>query len=742
MEVIDGHLQTRNGPVTHGREDIGDQTAIVRAPMDRAAVANLPAISTYGRFELLGRLAVGGMAEIYLARERSAVEGGGQRHLVLKRILQHVADDGNFVQMFFDEARLAMQLRHPSIVHIYEFGEADGSYFLAMEWVDGVPLTKLIRTARPHGGLPIPLVVKVIANTAEALHYAHHFRSDEGQVLNIVHRDVSPQNIMVSFDGTVKLLDFGIAKATLSHAKTGDGQVKGKFAYMSPQQCMGDPIDGRADIFSLGVVLWETLTGKPLFHRKTQYETMQAVVEGVAPSALEHRPEIGEDLAAIVAKALAPNVEDRYPTAGDMQMALEHWLAMHAEVVPAPRIAMYLDGLFSSPTGHGAPVVDSTPFGQSFQSRRPQPPVSEPPIVDAKLLPGSGPKATVPMALPPGANEIIIEEADDEAPTIAMPSMSAADVDAALGQAPKKKRRWLIPLALLLLLLGAGGVFFATQTPGSNIAIAPVAVGTGEPGSMAATVPGSEAAGPEEGSAQDSSAPEASAPEANAQDPDSQGSQNGEQPVGPAVQAQPGENPTQPAGETVPDAPEPSELPEGRQAPSLAQLRVQSTPPGELFIDDTSVGSTPYAGELRPGTHTLRVSASGYRSWREAVTVEAGDTEDFHARLRSRSSESPATMSAMTATASSAMTATEAPMEAEMVERPAATPGQLSVNTRPWSQVYLGNRNLGTTPIGGVSLPAGTHRLRLVDRDGNEHRRSVTVEAGEHARTFFDLRGN
>ena len=327
-------------------------------------VRNLPAICSFSRYELLGRLAVGGMAEIYLARETESIKGAGHRTLVIKRVLPHVADDPAFVEMFFNEARLAMRLRHPSIVHIYEFGKEAGSYFLAMEWVDGVALGKIIRAARKSGdGVPAPIAVKIASTIAEALDYAHRARGDDGQPLGIVHRDVSPQNIMLSYDGAVKLLDFGIAKS--DETSTQDGQVKGKFAYMSPQQCMGDAVDGRADVFALGVCLYETLTGRPLYHRKTQYETMRAVIEDPLPSIRDWRPELSASLDAVVQRALAKDPDERYQTAGEMQIALERWLIEQGEVVHQARVSSYLEGLFGDPVGRG-PMVDSTPFGTSF----------------------------------------------------------------------------------------------------------------------------------------------------------------------------------------------------------------------------------------------------------------------------------------------------------------------------------------------------------------------------------------
>jgi serine/threonine-protein kinase len=330
----------------------------------------LPAICDYGRFELLGRLAFGGMAEIFLAREPSTV--GAARLIAIKRILPRVADDPQFVRMFLDEARLAVQLQHPSICHLYEFGELEGTYFIAMEWIHGAQLGKIIRAARAHGGIAPELAARVISQIAEALHYAHRLRDSSGAPLGIVHRDVSPHNIMVSYDGHVKLLDFGIAKATSQEVKTEAGVVKGKFAYMAPEQCLGRPIDARADVFALGICLYEILAGETLYVRATDYETMHAVLEDSVPSAASVRKQLPPELDAIVAKALAKDPEERFKSAGAMQTALDDWQAKRGVTVNARSLAVLMAKLFADQIRAG-PLVDSTPFGNSVLQRAPTP---------------------------------------------------------------------------------------------------------------------------------------------------------------------------------------------------------------------------------------------------------------------------------------------------------------------------------------------------------------------------------
>ncbi len=232
----------------------------------------------FGQYVLLRRIARGGMAEVFLAQQRGLE--GFDRRVAVKRILPQLSDAPDFIKMFLGEAKLAAQLSHPNIVHIYDFGKVDDDYFIAMEYVDGVHAGQLARAGEPDR-LPPAMVARLGADAAAALHHAHALRAPGGRPIGLVHRDVSPANLMVSFDGVVKLCDFGIAKAAaLSDQLTNPGQVKGKYAYMSPEQTTGTPLDGRSDVFSLGIVLWELLTGKTIVGRGDAIEAMRAIRDG------------------------------------------------------------------------------------------------------------------------------------------------------------------------------------------------------------------------------------------------------------------------------------------------------------------------------------------------------------------------------------------------------------------------------------------------------------------------------
>jgi serine/threonine protein kinase len=319
----------------------------------------LPTLARFGRFDILGRIALGGMAEIFLAREQGP--GRAARAVVLKRVLPHVADDRRFIDMFLQEAEIAIGLNHPNLCSIYEFGEHEGSYFIAMEWVRGLSITQIHKRVFQRGGagIPSPVVARVAADVADALHYAHMATGSDGTPLALVHRDVTPDNIMVSFDGKVKLLDFGVAKAASQRVKTEAGMLKGKFAYMAPEQYRGEPLDGRADVFALGVCMYEAITGLALFHRPSEYETMGAILsDEPAPHVRAAKTSVPQGLDGLVAAALEKKRELRPRTAQALQAALERHLVGQGLVVRARELSEFLREL--APEEHsGPPEIDT-----------------------------------------------------------------------------------------------------------------------------------------------------------------------------------------------------------------------------------------------------------------------------------------------------------------------------------------------------------------------------------------------
>ena len=304
----------------------------------------------FGQYEIIEKIASGGMAELYKAK-RTGVEGF-QKIVAIKKILPHLADDEEFVTMFADEAKLAAQLNHPNIIHIYDLGKIQaGGYFIAMEHVDGRDLRSIEQAAREHSvPLPVPLAVYIASKVASALDYAHRRRDADGHDLNIVHRDVSPQNILISYEGDIKLCDFGIAKAASKASKTQSGALKGKIQYMSPEQAWGRPIDRRSDLFSLGVVLHELLTGERLFSGDTDMNILEKVrTADVAPPSRAN-DEVPHNLDAVVLRALAKDPEERYANASDMLRDLESVLYSYTPAPGSADVAIYLHRLQAEET--------------------------------------------------------------------------------------------------------------------------------------------------------------------------------------------------------------------------------------------------------------------------------------------------------------------------------------------------------------------------------------------------------
>jgi eukaryotic-like serine/threonine-protein kinase len=277
---------------------------------------------TVGRYEIVKHLASGGMAEVLLARVKG-IEGF-ERYVVIKQIQPERSRDASMVKMFVDEARLAASLHHASIVQVHDIGQEHGEYFIAMEYIHGESLHALLRKlATEQGRLPLDHLLTIVSAAASALHYAHEQKGPDRAPLGLVHRDVSPSNILVAYDGNVKVVDFGIAKAAHRSTETRSGMLKGKVSYMAPEQCMGMAVDRRSDVFALGIVLYELTTVRRLFKASTDFLTMSKIMSGSVPRPSLYRPELPPELEAIILKALALDPEQRYQTADEMRVALD-----------------------------------------------------------------------------------------------------------------------------------------------------------------------------------------------------------------------------------------------------------------------------------------------------------------------------------------------------------------------------------------------------------------------------------
>lgn len=314
-----------------------------------------------GQYYLLDKIAQGGMAEIYkgLAYDLHGI----RRTVVIKKILPHVAAHREFIDMLVTEAKLAVQLSHGNIAQVYDLGKVGDDYFMVMEYVDGKSVSQIMRKVAQNGeSIPIPIAVHIAAEAAAGLHYMHSRTDSSGKPLNIIHRDVSPQNLMLTSGGTVKIIDFGIAKAATTIEITDVGVVKGKFAYMSPEQATGDPLDWRSDEFSLGVVLFEMLTGRRLFKGKDNQETLRNVRRTNVPRPSMYRDEIPEALDAIVLKSLSKARGARYESAGTLRDDLLKFLHQFHPTFQNADIERYLERIFQDDQVSGRGEESHTPL--------------------------------------------------------------------------------------------------------------------------------------------------------------------------------------------------------------------------------------------------------------------------------------------------------------------------------------------------------------------------------------------
>lgn len=308
-----------------------------------------------GKYKFIASLGGGGMADVYLA----VVEGPARvkKLQVVKRLRRDYLDDPDHVEMFLDEARLAARLNHPNVVQTFEVSESEGEYFMAMEYLEGVPLNRILNRARnkpPQHGV----LLKILADTLLGLHYAHELTDYDGQPLQIVHRDVSPHNVVVTYEGQTKLLDFGIAKSEARSIETRAGVVKGKISYMSPEQARAKPLDRRADIFVVGILLWEAMAGTKIWEKATDMEVLHRLALGDMPNLHDIRPDAPDAIVAIINKAFHPDPEGRYDTAAQMREDILKYLDSANIRVTNEMVADYVCTVFADKRAEIKKVIE------------------------------------------------------------------------------------------------------------------------------------------------------------------------------------------------------------------------------------------------------------------------------------------------------------------------------------------------------------------------------------------------
>ena len=349
--------------------------------------------SSVGKYRFLGVLGHGGMADVYLAMAEGSQ--GFRKLCVVKMLKEAMAADEDFRAMFIDEARLAARLTHPNIVQTYEVEAVGGHLLLAMEYVEGATLGR-VRRRMNDDAFPLEAAVRVLCDVLDALSYAHSAQDFDGQSLDIVHRDVSPHNIIVGYSGNVKLVDFGIAKSTASIQATQAGVLKGKIGYMAPEQASFGEVDQRADLFSVGVILWETIAGRRLIEGMSSHASLLRRVEGGEPRIEDTVPDVDPQLATIVGRALAPQSE-RYATANEFQADLEAWLTTRTEM-PRRTWAANVAAAFEEDRRKLQSVANSRQHSEASLSNIRLPPPSNP--GEAPLPPTAPPPAMVQSGLP------------------------------------------------------------------------------------------------------------------------------------------------------------------------------------------------------------------------------------------------------------------------------------------------------------------------------------------------------
>jgi len=428
----------------------------------------------FGPYLLLRQIATGGMAEIWVARRPPDA-----RIVVIKRLLSNLRGDEEFLAMFRDEARLTARLEHPNVVQVFDHGEADGLHYIAMEYLGGLALSALMKKARSRvGGLRQEHVASLMAQAAAGLHAAHTATSETGAPLALVHRDISPQNLLVQFDGALKVVDFGIAKASEREAHTQAGIIKGKFAYMSPEQCRSQAVDGRSDVFALGIVLWEVLSGRRLFKKDTTYKTFDAVQNSEIPPVIQMVPGVWAELDEVCRRALERDLAARYPTAAAMQADLEAALVAHGGEGARASLAQFMAQNFQPELaqqrqtledlaigrGDGVPSAYGAEIGEEEEVTTYNPERGDGKAAQAGARVGGTFHASVPM---PGqmveevsgarvrtraaASGVIVQKApapEEPSVTSREPSEATEFVDPVV----RRKRLWIIAIAVALAL--------------------------------------------------------------------------------------------------------------------------------------------------------------------------------------------------------------------------------------------------------------------------------------------------
>lgn len=686
----------------------------------------------FGKYTLLRRLALGGMAELFLALQRSVA--GFEKLVVVKRVLPELASDEAFVAMLLQEARIAATLTHPNIAQVYDVGHAEGRYFIAMEHVHGEDLRSIVRQMKKKEVRSFPLehTIAIVLGCCKGLAYAHDQRDLDGNELGIVHRDVSPQNVLVTFTGDVKLVDFGIAKAATG-AEEKPGKLKGKVPYMSPEQAQGLELDRRSDIFSLGVMLFELTTGKRLFRGDSDPETLRTIVEGNYPTPRSLNPNIPERLEQIILRSLEPSRERRYPTAHDMQVDLEafirdtqmpvsplslgEWmrtlfddkLAQQKQMLQEGRqLAEVLAAQASDELTMGGASLSGVSIVRERENKTPWVLLGVVLLVAALAAVGTwllwpkaptGPGVLALTSEPPGAAIWIDGARREERTPAVISSLPVGTYEVKLtaeGFVPFVQTVELttqtpqveISGALERPTADAYGVVRVTTSPlGAQVLFDGRAVEGATPLTIPEIQPGTEHT--------------------------LAITLDGYQTVTQTLLLRAGQ--VEDVNVTLERTP---------LGPDEALLVVITDPTSARLVHQgrTYETGSPYELRLPAGRANFRVAKTGFDSAEREVALRGGTTTEITVTLER---ERVATSS----------------MGAAMNPTPVSgPPGTLTFDARPWCNVSIDGQNVGQTPIVNRSIPAGSHRITCVNPElGVTRTISVDVEPGQPTRRRIDL---
>ncbi|MEE2904041.1 MAG: protein kinase [Myxococcota bacterium] len=671
-----------------------------------------------GRYELVRKIATGGMAELFLAKFSGP--GGFEKRCALKQILPQFVEDEEFKRMFQNEARVAAMFDHPNLVQIFELDEdpATKRFYIAMELINGMDLRQLQNLAREQGQqIPPELASWVVGQTLDGLAYAHDFKDSEGNRLNLVHRDISPQNILVSYEGAIKVVDFGIVKASSNEGKTQTGMLKGKIAYMSPEQALGEKLDARSDLFAVGICLYELIAGVKPFRGANEIMTLRAILEQDPPPITNFVPDCPRGIERVIYRSLAKNRDERYQDAREFQIDLTNVLRQ----TPLPLDRHVFSEFLKTLTESGTDRFDSTklkiPRISTSAELDPEPTPS--PMRFAGSQPTAAPEAPASVAPPradSGASAAafappVSSVGPATSPGVAAPDLNGPSEDSmvssvrAAGVGQKNSMLVVIGIATVALIAVVGWFFFGegsepqpiqatTPAPRTvkndaakpaekkpDVAPKPVAANETAKPDVAATV---EKAAPKTKTAVDETPKQNTTPPAV---------------VAKVEQKKPAQRPkagksTRPTSTKKPTPPKPAPAP----APKVraGKLTLNTVPKGlTVRLGSKNIGKTPLNNVNIPvGDHKLSVSSKPF-GISKALQVSVSDGGSVTRKL-------------------------------------VFARGTIKVLSRPSANVSINGRSKGMSPTKKLPMYEGKHEVRLTTNDGREETRIINLKGGQN----------